>query len=375
MNRFCERCERVTADGNLWCPERDCPAEEGFPVLGYGDYVGDLKVSRLLRVWRTAALYEAQRESETVLLKVAHSNDACEERLKRETNLLASLSRPALFPISFVQSFFPGRRPALPVVLPPYPVPSKRWYGEITVQGESKIYAVYRHAEGKFLSDLLLEQPQIWHYEAAWLIIALADALRPLVSRNQAHLNLQPDILLVDVDSDGHFRPLLLDLGFIVEGPELEKIGDFPRLCEPAYTAPELLSARGARAAGLTADVYSLGLLLYEVLAGKPVFDSKLLRDDQIREIAEHLRGVPPVDRPELESAGVIKILERAVAPTGRYKHALDFAQALAAVYGRAPAERRPAPSRLYVLVGVVATVLLVTVISAIYILARALTG
>jgi len=335
--------------------------------------VGDLKILKLLRVWRTAALYEAQREDTTVLLKVAHSQEACEERLKRETNLLASLNRPAFFPIAFVQSFLPSPRPTLPVVLPPYPVPSKRMYGEITVQGESKIYAVYSHAEGKFLSDLLLEQPQIWHYEAAWLIIALADALRPLVSRNQAHLNLQPDIILVDVDSNGHFRPLLLDLGFSVDGQELEKISDWPRLCEPAYTAPELLAARGARAAGPTADVYSLGLLLYEVLAGKPVFDSKLLRDDQIRESAEHARGVPPVDRPELESAGVIKILERAVAPTGRYKNSLELAQALAAVYGRAPAERRPTPSRLYVLVGAVVTVLLALVISAVYILARAL--
>jgi len=363
----------VTTDGNLWCPERDCPAEKGFPVLGYGDYLGDLKVIKLLRVWRTAALYEAQREGATLLLKVAHNNEASEERLKRETNLLASLSKPPFFPISLVRSFFPNRRPTLPVVLPPYPVPSKRPYGEITVQGDSKIYAVYRHAEGKFLSDLLLEQPQVWHYEAAWLIITLADALRPLVSRNRFHLNLQPEVVLVDVDVDGHFRPLLLDLGFCADAQELEKIGDWLKLCEPAYTFPELLGARGAKGASLTADVYSLGLLLYEVLAGKPVFDSKLLRDDQIREAAERLRGAPPVDRPELESAGVIQILERAIAPTSRYKHALDFAQALAAVYGRAPAERRPAPGRFYVLVGIVATLLLATLASAIYILARAL--
>ena len=55
--------------------ERNCPAERGHAVLEYGDFLGDLKVTKLLRVWRTAALYEATRGEEKVLLKVAHETD------------------------------------------------------------------------------------------------------------------------------------------------------------------------------------------------------------------------------------------------------------------------------------------------------------
>lgn len=375
MERYCERCERVTTDGNLWCQEVDCPAEEGIPVLGYGDFLGDLKVLKLLRVWRTSALYEAERAGKKVLVKVAHGREACEERLKRETILLAALTGRPPFPMSFVRSFLPHRRPLLPVVRPPYPVPSKRPYGEITSLGEPKIYAVYEHAEGKFLSDLLLENPQIWHYEAAWLIMTLADALRPLLARNRCDLGLHPDVVLVDLDKEGHLRPLLLDMGWIVDGSELANIGDWPKLAEPGYTAPELLATSGGQAASPAADAYSLGMILYELLAGKPALDSKLLRDDQIRDAVMQLRGAPPVERPELQTAGVLKIVERAVAPANRYKNARELASALAAVYGRQPVEKVPLPRRSYLLAGTLGTLLIVTVASAIYTLTRALGG
>ncbi len=86
--RFCERCKRLTTDGNLWCQDRDCPAEQGYPVLAYGDYLGDLKITKLITVWRTAALYECSRGKQTVWLKVAHSDPESEDRLKREAAFL-----------------------------------------------------------------------------------------------------------------------------------------------------------------------------------------------------------------------------------------------------------------------------------------------
>ena len=63
LARFCERCKRLTIDGNLWCQDRDCPAEQGYPVFAYGDNLGDLKITKLITVWRTAALYESSAAS------------------------------------------------------------------------------------------------------------------------------------------------------------------------------------------------------------------------------------------------------------------------------------------------------------------------
>jgi serine/threonine protein kinase len=342
MNRFCERCERVTQDGNLWCERTDCPAEEGHPVLMYGDYLGDLKIQKLLRVWRTSALYEATRGELKVLLKVAHKGDDCEERLKREAVALASLA-PRAMPF---KSFMPVPRPILPIPLPPYPIASKRPYGEISFRGEIKFFAVYQFAQGKFLSDLMLENPQIWHYQAAWIAIAVAESLKPIAARQKSHLCLSPDMILVDTDKEGYLRPLLLDLGFMVGGNEIESVVDFGRLAEPGYTAPELIATRRPKAVAPSADAYSLGAIFYEMLAGKTAFDSKVVRDDLIRAAVTQHRGQLPVGRPELEHAGVVKVVEQSLAAQNRFGSVTDLGKALVNIYSRPPVEKRPLPTR-----------------------------
>jgi serine/threonine protein kinase len=370
MNRYCKKCERITTDGNLWCQEIGCPAEEGFPILSYGDYLGDLKVTKLMRVWRTAAIYEAERGKEKVLLKVAHKGDDCEDRLIREAAVLNSLhERPSRL-AAFFKSFLPRQRLTFLEILSPYPMPSKNPYGETTFRGEKKVYSVFRHVNGKFLSDIILENPQLWHYEAAWIIITLAETLRPLASNNKCHLYLTPDIILVENDAEGHCRPLLLDFGFMVGGDEIQSVNDFwPKLCEPTYTAPELLPEKDLERSRLVqaktvrpaADVFSLGAIFFEMLAGKQVLDPGLRRDDKKWQAIVNYRGSLPVDRPELESAGVIKIIDRSLAPSDRYSNVLELANALIAIYGRPPTEKQRIPARLYVLVGILLILVVVS--------------
>lgn len=374
MNRFCERCERVTTDGHLWCERTDCPAEQGYPVFVYGDYLGDLKITKLIRVWRTAALYEAERGKDTVLVKVAHKGDDCEERLKREAIAFASLADKPMPPVAFVKSFFPSPRPMLPVPLPPYPVPSPRPYGEISFRGETKFYTVFRHAEGKILSDLLLENPQVWHYQVAWITIVVAEALKPLAAGNRCHLSLSPDVILVDLDKQGILRPLLFDLGFLLTGNEIESVYDWQKLHEPGYTAPELLTRR-PKSATPSADAYSLGSIFFEMLAGQQAFDSKIDRDEQIREAVTQHRGPVPVQRPELEHAGVVKIVEQALAAAGRYNTVNELASALIRIYGHPPAEKRPYPRRMYVLLITLAIISLAILGVAAFILLQVLLG
>jgi serine/threonine protein kinase len=369
MHRFCERCERVTEDGNLWCQDKDCPAEEGFPVFVYGDYLGDLKITKLVRVWRTGALYEAQRGKMDVLLKVAHPDDECAERLKREALVLDALSPKQTGLIGVIRSFLPATRPVLPVIQPPYPNRSKRAHAEISFRGEPRVFSVLGYAKGKILSDLMLENPQIWHYQAAWIVTTLAQALRPLVRSNKCHLGISPDIVLVETDRDGNLRPMLLDLGFIVDGGEVDGQYDWSKLTEPAYTAPELLSHAPSRSIGLEADVYSLGMVLYEMLSGHPGFEAKIRRDEQVREDVTQNRKPLPVGRPELEQAGVTRVVERAIAPVGRFSNVLELSDALAAIYSSPPPERRTIPRRLYVLLAVIGVTLLGTGLVAAYLL------
>ncbi len=331
-------------DGNLWCPEVDCPAEKGFPVLTYGDYLGDLKITKLMRVWRTSALYEALRGEDSVMVKVAHESEDCQERLKREAVAFQSFQRTGCSPLGWLRSFLPSERPVLPELLPPYPVAAKRPYGEISFRGQTKFYSVFKLPEGKFLSDLLLENPQMWHYDAAWITITLAEALRPLATQNRCHLSLTTDMVLVDIDPEGRPRPMLLDLGLIVAGEEIQSIYEWTHLVEPAYAPPELMDRSKVKTIAPSADAYALGMMYYEMLAGKPGFEYKLRRDDQIRAAVMQYRGALPVGRPELEYAGVVKTVDRALAPASRYNNVIELSSALAAIYGWPPREKRPWP-------------------------------
>jgi hypothetical protein len=84
-----------------------------------------------------------------------------------------------------------------------------------------------------------------------------------------------------------------------------------------------------------------------------------LYRDERVRETVTQNRKPLAVDRPELEQAGVVKIVERALAPSGRFNTVMEMADALQAIYGVPPPEKRPAPARLYWLLGLLAVILL----------------
>lgn len=375
MQRYCERCERVTQDGNLWCQDVDCPAEQGYPLLSYGEYLGDLKITKLMRVWRTAAMYEALRGDTPVLLKVAHPTDDCSERLRREAVALEALTPRQSGPSAFIRSFFPTARSLYPIPLPAVPSRSSRPYGEITFRGDPRVFSVYVHAQGKILSDLLLENPQIWHTQGAWLISTLATALRPLVRSEKLHLCLSPDIVLVDTDKAGNLRPMLLDLGLLSDDTDLSAIPDWLKLCEPAYSAPEVLNSSRNGALTLAADAYSLGMIYFEILAGRPAYEAKLRRDGQLREDVVENRKPLPVGRPELEKSGVAAVVERAVNPTDRFRSVLELSNALTDIYSKPPRERRPIPRRTYLVLGIAAVALIAIGLAAGLTLLQVFTG
>jgi serine/threonine protein kinase len=348
MKKYCMRCERINTDGNLFCQDIDCPAERGYPVFEFGDYFGEFKILRLISIWRTAAIYEAERGKYVVWLKIAHPDPLCEERLRREAQLLKALHPPRQSGLHiFLRSFAPQPRPVHLPLLAPFTRHTSNPFGEVSIDGRPRPFFVFMPLEGIPLRSMLLEQPSVWHYEAAWIIAALVVAMRPMLKHGMLHLGIVPDMVLIDVDKDKHWRATLLDYGWMLDERSALPT-DLTRRTEAAYQAPELQLRRASAAS----DAYSLGMLLFEMLSGQQAYDAKLRGDDQVLGEVARRRTALQVNRPELIKSGVVEIIERTLDPDPRRRTSspLDLVRSLQSIYGPPPPERRERPLRGWVL-------------------------
>jgi hypothetical protein len=259
-------------------------------------------------------------------------------------------------------------QPMLVQLLPASPARQKSPFGETTVKGVSRVFCVYAPLKGVTLRQAMLENPQVWHYEAAWTTLVLAHTLRNPIADKRLHLSLSPSVINIFTDDDGHWRPTLLDLGWLWQSASTTL--PYNRM-DPAYTAPEVMADKHGSGLSLSADVYSLGMMYFEMLAGKPGIARQWRRDDMLigDVLASARRPQPlPVDsdkfRPELTQSGVVGLLEKALGVKERFASIRDFADGLARIYGNPPPERRKVPIQLYVLLVLVALALIAVLVA-----------
>jgi tetratricopeptide (TPR) repeat protein/predicted Ser/Thr protein kinase len=106
--------------------------------------------------------------------------------------------------------------------------------------------------------------------QSATMLALLARAVAYAHERGVVHRDLKPSNVMVDADTG---QPVLMDFGLAKEATQsssqLTRSGDV--LGTPAYMAPEQAAGR-TEEVGPAADVYALGAILYELLAGRPAF-------------------------------------------------------------------------------------------------------
>jgi tRNA A-37 threonylcarbamoyl transferase component Bud32 len=184
-------------------------------------------------------------------------------------------------------------------------------------------YIVMEHLAGGSVKDRIERTGPLKAGEASRIAIEVANGLAFAHSKGIIHADLKPSNILFDADD--HAK--IADFG-IARTPKDDSVT--PELFATAmYVAPERVEGKQAT---VQSDVYGLGLVLYEMLVGKPPFTSTdagvLMRDHVVRMPVppSHLR--PSLPR-ELDTI-VLKALAK--QPKLRYQKTSDLGNALAAI-------------------------------------------
>src|SRR5262249_2226949 len=188
-------------------------------------------------------------------------------------------------------------------------------------QADEGLYYVSELVDGESLAARL-EQGTIAPWQAASIGQQLCSALGHAHAERVVHRDVKPANILISADGQvkvGDFGVARLAEGS-TDGASATIVGT------PRYMAPE--QARGRRATPAT-DVYSVGIVVYEMLAGSPPFTDRSAVELALRHLHDRPASLPAGTPLELE-----KIVARALAkdPADRYADGAAMARALATV-------------------------------------------
>src|SRR5688572_14297509 len=316
--------------------------------------IGPFKILRVIGAGGMGIVYLAQQErpTRTVALKVIHASVLSHGTLRRfeqEAEVLARLHHPGIAQIYQVGTY-------------------------VTPQGELP-YIAMEHVEGERLDRYLAHHPLPLR-ERLELAARIADATEHAHQKSVIHRDLKPGNILVTAGG----QPKILDFGVARLSDDDTRTTTLRTdvgalLGTLTYMSPEQASG-DPKAIDRRADVYSLGVLLYEILTGKlPYYIDRsalpeavrVIREEEPTKISTHDRSL----RGDVETI-VRKALEK--DPARRYPTAQALADDIRRHLADEPIQARP-PSAWYqlskfarrnqILVGGIASVLVSLAVGA----------
>lgn len=231
-----------------------------------------------------------------MLLPFSGASSGVRERFQQEARTLSELDHPAILPI-----YETGEHGHLP------------WFS-------------MKLATGGSLAERIGSFAGAWK-EIAELMIRVADAVQYAHDHGVLHRDLKPGNLLFDGDG----RVFVADFGLaklIRPGSDLTQ--SHRALGTPHYLAPEVAATHAGRAT-TASDVYSLGAILFELLAGRPPFEAE---------------GIPALLRRIVEEEPAFPTLHAKVGGPGAAVPR-DLAVMTLRCLAKDPARRYPSPREL----------------------------
>jgi serine/threonine-protein kinase len=208
---------------------------------------------------------------------------------------------------------------------------------------EQLVFFVMAYVAGDNLAKRLHERGVLTIDETRRILRDVADALAYAHERGVVHRDIKPDNILLDASTG---RPMVTDFGI---ARAMDSTGD-SRLTAtgmaigtPAYMSPE--QAAGEREIDGRSDLYSLGILGYQMLTGEPPFTASSTPAMLVKHISE--RPVPVEQRradvPTDLGRGIMMLLEK--EPQNRFPNATALVAALDSRSAPAPRAAAPAAS------------------------------
>lgn len=194
---------------------------------------------------------------------------------------------------------------------------------DVGMDGENR-YLVMEYVQGKTLKEVIQERGKLSAPLACQISIRILSALEHAHRNGIIHRDIKPQNILVH--ADGHIKVADFGIARIANSSTLTK-GDNV-MGSVHYFSPEQARGEGANA---TSDIYSTGIVLYEMLTGRVPYDG----DNPVAVAMQHLHATPiPIQTlaPDVPPA-VVHVCMKAMEknPAMRYQSARDMASDLRA--------------------------------------------
>ena len=207
-------------------------------------------------------------------------------------------------------------------------------FGELE---DGSLYIVMEYLEGRNLNQVVRKEGPLAPERAVPVLIQCCGALQEAHLQGIIHRDLKPENIFLSTNGGLRDYPKVLDFGLAKVTEREMRPGSLILTQEGmVFGTPEFMSPEQAQGKVLTAasDIYSLAVILYEVLTGKLPFESK----SPMEYIQHHVTAkpislssrVPGKSFPKL----LVDVMDRALAkkPEERFATAADFAAAMKAV-------------------------------------------